>query len=550
MMPRDERGSFLPRPGKLSRRTVLKGGAALATVPFSSFAPLVVPENTTLAANGTLVTGFYQVAPNPWAMDGNSTWTGLVFETLIAIDANYEAVIPALADSWDVSDDQAEYTFHLRQDVKWHDGTLFTSADVVFSYTTLLHPEMIGWLPDYLLLIKGAQSYKKGETTDLPGLTAPDPYTVKLVLEAPSPLLLQNLTTVWILPQHLLQNMSVENMSQEPYFVDQLVGLGPFKFQEHEEEEFITVVRNDDYYRGKPLLDTIIARRFDQDSVAILSQEAGEVDIIGLRSPDDVEHVQSNPDVVAFPGPSVNGQSFFVGKVPAILDDKRVRQALLYAIDREAIVQSLFKGTAHVINTPFVVPWVPIADVNPYTYDPEKAKLLLAEAGWDSGQELRIITDYADPFVGKVLAAIQQYLSDVGVAATIQQADSASLQKDTEEGNFSLRYDGHGVGPDPENSRIYFHSDSGLAWITGFRSDPDVDRLYGEGAILVDQAERAVIYEELALRLNDLAWWLPLWVPLRYWSVSKAVAGVEGKLGAPGYHRAFYAEAEKWQKTQ
>jgi peptide/nickel transport system substrate-binding protein len=408
---------------------------------------------------------------------------------------------------------------------------------------------MVGWLPDSLLLIKGAGSYKRGETTDLPAVTAPDDYTVELVLEAPSPLVLINLSNVWILPQHLLQNMVIADMSQDPYFADQLVGLGPFKFQEHEVEQFITVIRNDDYYRGNPLLDSIISRRFDQDSVAILSQEAGEVDIIGLRSPDDVEHVQGNPNVVAFPGPSVNGQSFFVGRNPEILNDQRVRQALLYAIDREAIVQSLFKGTANIINIPFDVPWVPIDGINQYGYNPDQAKSLLAEAGWDAGQELRIITDYTDPFVGKVLAAVQQYLGDVGVAATIQQADAASIQADLEEANYGLNYNGHAVGPDPESMRIYFHSQSGIPWIVGMRTDAEVDRLFDEGAVLVDQDARATAYEQLAMRLNDLAWWLPMWVPLRYWSVVTSVEGVEGNLGALGYHRAFYSQAEKWQKT-
>ncbi|MEA2512596.1 MAG: peptide/nickel transport system substrate-binding protein [Thermomicrobiales bacterium] len=535
----------------LSRRALLKtaaaGGAAGLALPATNLGPASVAAQGT---GGTLTAMMYQSIPSPWQMQGTAVWTCLVFETLVAWDENYSQIVPALAESWTTSEDGLVYTFKLRQGVTWHDGQPFTAADVVWSYATILHPTIIAasgsWLSPNLKAIKGAAAYSEGTVKELEGAKAPDELTVELTIEKPSPLFLKQVAMPWILPKHLLGEVPLDTLFDHPYFSEQLVGTGPFKFQEWEREQFITVVRNDAYYRGAPKLDSIVARKVDQPSVAILSQQNGELDAIDVRAPEDIEAVKKDANLDVFPGPGMLVQTMGVGNKPEILKDKRVRQAILHAIDRQTIVDSLYKGTAEIVNTPFVVDWVPMDGVNPYPYDPDKAKALLAEAGWDANVTLDIWAYYLDPFTGQLLAAFQQYLSDVGIKTAVQQTDFANIEADYNAGNFGLLYQGSARGPDPDQVYIYFHSKSEYNTLY---SDPEVDRLLDEGRNTLDEAERAKIYNQLAIQLADQSFWLTLWSPLRHWSVVKSVTGTHGKMGTPGLHIPFYSASETWTKA-
>ncbi|HEY7035399.1 MAG TPA: ABC transporter substrate-binding protein [Thermomicrobiales bacterium] len=537
----------------LSRRSLLKqtaaaGAAATLVVPASArFAPSVAAQET----GPSFTTNFYQTIPNPWMMSGQAVWTALVFDTLVAWDENYSGIVPSLAESWTASDDGLVYTFKLRQGVTWHDGQPFTSADIVWSYTTFLQPAVAtasaSWILPNLKSIKGAEAYTTGAAPDLPGVKAVDDLTVEITLEQPSPLFLNQMAMCWILPKHALADVPLDDkFFDAPYFSEQLIGTGPFKFKEWERDQFITVVRHDGYYRGKPLLDSIVARKVDQGSVAILSQQNGELDAIFLTSPDDIETVKKDTNLDVFPGPGMVLQSLGVGNKPEILKDKRVRQAFIYAIDRKTILDTLYKGTAEIVNTPFVVDWVPMDGVNSYDYDPDKAKSLLADAGFDTGTAVDLWAYYTDQFTGQLMAAFQQYLGDVGVKTNVLQTDWENMQADATVGNFGLLYQGSSRGPDPDAVYIYFHSKSEYNKIY---SDPDVDKLLDDGRNTLDQEKRAQIYNQLAVKLNDLNFWLSLWTPLRHWAVVKSVSGAHGKLGTPGLHIPFYTQAETWGKA-
>jgi peptide/nickel transport system substrate-binding protein len=378
-------------------------------------------------------------------------------------------------------------------------------------------------------------------------VTAPDESTVEITLEHSSPLFLNQMAMCWILPKHALEDVPLDDKFFEaPYFSEQLIGTGPFKFKEWERDQFITVVRHDGYYRGKPLLESIVARDVELGSVAILYQQNGDIDAIDVRSPDEIETVKKDANLDVFPGPGMVLQSLGVGNKPELLKDKRVRQALLYALDRQTIVDTLYKGTAQIVNTPFVVDWVPMDGVNPYTYDPDKAKSLLAEADWDTGLSVDLWAYYTDQFTGQLLAAFQQYFGDVGVKTNVLQTEWENMQADAEIGNFGLLYQGSSRGPDPDAVYIYFHSKSEYNKI--YR-DAEIDQLLDEGRNTLDPAQRATIYNQLAVQLNDRSFWLSLWTPLRHWSVVKSVSGVHGKLGTPGLHIPFYTGAETWTKA-
>lgn len=530
----------------VSRRTMLKSTAAAGA---AGFVTLETGPQGAFAqdANSTLTGSFYQPIPNPWQMSGMGIWTSLVFERLVSWDENYANIVPALAESWTTSEDGMVFTFNLRPGVTWHDGTPFTAADIVWSYQTLSHPAITGsWILPNLTQIKGTAAYKAGESEELPSVVAIDDLTVEITLEAPSPLFIQQIAMPFILPKHLLESVPVETLFDDPYFSEQLVGLGPYKFEEWEREQFQTITRHDDYYRGQPMIENIVARKYDQPSVALLAQQNNEVDAVLLLSPDDIATAKEDENLDVFPGPAMLCQSLGTGNKPEILHDKRVRQAILYAIDRKTIIESLYQGTATAINTPFLAEWVPMDGVNPYDYDPEKAKALLAEAGWDPDVTLDVWAYYLDQFTGRLLAAFQQYLGDVGIKTAVQQTDFANIEADYNAGNFGLLYQGSSLGPDPDNVYIYFHSKSEY---NKLYSDPKVDELLDAGRVALDPDERAQIYAELAVLLNDLSFWPVLWAPLRHWAVTKNVTGVNGNMGVPGLHIPFTTHAETWTKA-
>lgn len=534
-----------------SRRDLLKtaaaGGAGTLVLPLSGIA---IPEASAQGTGPTLTGSFYQPNPNPWQEQGTGIWTSLVFETLVAWDENYSKILPSLADSWTASADGSTYTFKLHPGVTWHDGQPFTSADVVWSYTTLLNPAVAkasgSWLVPNLMLIKGASAYNAGTAKDLPGITAPDDATVVITLEQPSPLLLSQLAMPWILPKHLLENAPLSDaFFNDPYFSQKLIGLGPFQFKQWQQDQFITIDKYDGYYRGAPKLNSVVVNMEAQPSVAILAQQKGELDAIFLLSPDDSATVQKDTSLDVFPGPGMIVQSFGTGNKPALLKDQRVRQALLYAIDRQTIINTLYKNQAQIVNTPYVVDWVPLDGVNQYAYDPAKAKSLLAAAGWDSGTTLDVWAYYTDQFTGQLLAAFQQYLGDAGVKTAVKQTDFSNIEADYNAGNFGLLYQGSTRGPDPDNTYIYFSSKS--TYNTLYK-DPDVDKLYDQGRVTLDQTQRAQIYNQLAVKLADLSFWLMLWAPLRNWAVKKTVTGTHNNMGTPGLHFPFYTKAETWTK--
>lgn len=538
----------LDRSHGFSRRDLLMRtaatGAGLAV--FGGLSPLAATAAALQSTGGTVVTTFYPDNPNPWNTGLNGMWTSLLHEPLVALDHTYATVVPAVAESWDVSEDGLTYTFHLRPGVKWHDGTPFTSADVVWSYSTLANPKMAGWVSTNVLSIKGAEAFNAGTATEIAGLSAPDDQTVVIEVESLSAVFLNQLGTVWLLPKHLLEAVPIESFNDDEFFKSSNIGLGPFKFKEWEVDQFITLERFDDYYRGAPKLDAIVTRKVEDFSVAILAQEKGEIDIINVRSPDDIGHTQANADLDVFPGPKVVGNFLEAGAHPPLLSDTRVRQAILYAIDRETILDKLWKGTAAKLDAPIVAPWVNVDQVNPYAYDPEKAKALLAEAEWDSGENVEIVAYYTDQFTSQILAAFQQYLGEVGIKTTIRQAEWADLEADYDANNYGLIYAGGAVGPDPNNIAIYFRS--GLASNPRYK-DAKVDELLDKGLATLDQTERGVIYSELATVLNDLSWYMMLWAPQRYWAVTKTVSGTHDHIGFSGYHIAVYNQPETWSKT-
>jgi peptide/nickel transport system substrate-binding protein len=303
----------------------------------------------------------------------------LVFEGLISSDPSSGQPAPGgLADYWEISPDNRTYTFHLNKDAKWHDGVDFTAADVVFSADALANPE-------------SGSAYTGSFVDTVESWRAIDDDTIEMVAKEPVYTFLFDIQTLYIIPKHIWEDVPLADWRTDPGATgadpSRVIGTGPFKFQEWRPGESVTLVRNDDYYGKVPYLDAYTMRVWPDQTAAVNALLNGEVDSVTLESA-DVAAVEGTPGVAIAEYPSLGFLFYEFNLDPEVTtkwQDQRVRQALIYALDRQSIVDNILLGYAEVAQgtQPTVsYAYAPDRITTKYDYDPEKAAALLDEAGW------------------------------------------------------------------------------------------------------------------------------------------------------------------------
>jgi peptide/nickel transport system substrate-binding protein len=326
-----------------------------------------------------------------------------VMETLLNID-NKENLLPGLAKSWDVSPDGKTVTLHLQQNVKFHDGTDFNAEAVKYN--------LEAWdvtVAPYL--------------SNVTSIDTPDDYTVVLTLQQYDAFLLQRFATGSVgmiaSPTAMKKPTTPETMAE-----DHMVGTGPFKFVSWKRQDFVKYVKNPDYWQpGKPYLDAIEFRFVADYMTRLLSFEAGEADYTGALYPVEANQLQAKgyriePSELTFVWhffpDGANGDSPF--------HDLKVREAVEYAIDKKTIAEGIGEGYMAPAYQ-FAQPKTSYYDAGliQRAYDPDKAKQLLAEAGYPTGFQTKIITDVRVKM--DLVTAVQTYLKDVGIDCELEVAD-------------------------------------------------------------------------------------------------------------------------------
>ena len=317
-------------------------------------------------------------------------------------------VVPQLAESWEVVS-PTEWVFYLRKGVKWHDGTSFTAEDVKFTIDRLVKEGMIN----------GITSPRKSLLGTVNGAEIIDTYTVKLTLDAPMGHLLAFLPFQEIVAKHYVEKVGDDYLAEHP------MGTGPFKFVRWDKGTQVVMERFDDYYGGSPdippvgpaRVKTVIFKVIPETSSRISALLAGEVDIITKVPTDLMGQIEASSNATIA---TCNGtRSYFVGMNCAngVFADKKVRQAMNYAIDMQKIVDTFYSGLGVVIPTILSPNAFGYADLSPYAYDPKKAKEMLAEAGYPNG--FSVVIDTED-FIKDVAQAYAQMLREVGINASVQ----------------------------------------------------------------------------------------------------------------------------------
>jgi peptide/nickel transport system substrate-binding protein len=369
---------------------VLAPGAWAATQPVSG---------------GTLV---YGAGADPDSLDPANTDsnTGEAFghmmnNYLVRFDAKVK-IHPDLATEWTQSKDGLTWTFKLRKGVKFHDGTPFNAEAVKYNFERFLGPEKPLKASLHTPIIKSVDVV--------------DEFTIRFNLKTPFAFFLNNLAhSASGIVSPTAHKKWGKDLTLHP------VGTGPFKFVEWVRGDHVTLVRNDDYYEGKPRLEKIVVKTVREDSARVLGLEAGDYDLIVRIPPEEVPRLMQEGKVRTYAEQSNRALRIGFNETKKPFNDVRVRQALNYAIDKESIVKNIYQGLAAVIPDvvgPLNIGYVPVKG---YPYDPVKAKKLLAEAGHPNGFKTTLWTPkgrYLKDF--ELVQAVQQQLQAIGVDAKLE----------------------------------------------------------------------------------------------------------------------------------
>jgi peptide/nickel transport system substrate-binding protein len=454
----------------------------------------------------------------------------IVFDSLTKFNDDVQFA-PRLADSWDINEDSTEFTFHLNPDAVWHDGTPVTAADVEYTIWAISDPEIPTNRGANISFLKGLDGSKRPEGVDtVEGVEVIDDHTIKLTTNNPvDPLaLLEQIgNQVWIIPKHILEDVAPADFDTQDFWLNPTVGSGAFKFVRYETDQFIELERNDDYYMGKPHLDRVIIS-IVTPATMVAQLEKGEVDIsaaggIGDIPLDDWDRVQALSNVTASSYQD-NGYQYMIinGNPDLPWADKRIRQALAYGVNRQLIVDSLLKGQGVVANGPIV----PVTFYyNPeiegqYPYDPDKAKELLTEAGWDFNSEVTLLVPIGNTVRELSADIIQANLAEIGVKVSIEKMDFPTLISRFQAGDFDLGLVGWGGTLDPDVRSQY---QTGGQYNFGQMSIPEIDDLLEKGAQTAVPDDRKAIYDEFQTVFLDEMPIVPLYWPLRLAAINNRV---------------------------
>jgi peptide/nickel transport system substrate-binding protein len=429
-----------------------------------------------------------------------------VMETLVSLFNDAGELQPDLATKWEISGDGLTYTFHLR-DAKFHTGDPVTADDVNFTFARQLDPNN-EWY-------KKMGPFPYGNT-EFPYLLAdktesPDPKTVIFHLSQPDSTFLDNLTWAGngIIPAALVKQV-LNDFSQHP------VGAGPFKFTSYEKGTSFILERFDDYWAGPAYLDKIIFKPVVEDASRLVQLQAGQLDLVPALPPDLAAKAKadSNLGLIQKLGNHIWWVTLNTHEKP--FQDKRVRQAMNYAIDKQAIVKSVLAGLAEISPT-FGYPGSPYFDSNiqPYPYDPDKAKSLLADAGYADGfSTVFLVPQSGSGMIAptQIATVMQSQLAQVGVKAQIQVLEWTSYLSSYFAG---LDKPQAGMGQmswmvPSSNPGMYVNElligNGGLD--AGYYDNPDVNKLLLQARATTDENQRADIYKQAAKIVADDAPWI------------------------------------------
>lgn len=461
---------------------------------------------------------------------------GLIFNGLVKYDKNLN-LTGDLAESWDISSDGLEITFHLRKGVKWQDGHEFTSEDVLFGFNTITNP-------------KTPTAYA-GDFLEVQEATAPDPLTFKVKYKKPFAPALSSWGNLVVLPKHMLegQDITKSNLTRNP------IGTGPYKLKEWKTQERIVLEANPDYFEGKPCIQQFIMRIIPDTATMFLELKQGGLDWMGL-SPIQYSRQTINQffdkNFKKYKYLSFSYTYMGFNLTSPLFQDKRIRNAVSHAIDKQELVEGILLGFGEPATGPYKPDsWFYNPDVPKFDYDPEKARKLLQETGWKDtdgdgildkdGQKFSFtaLTNQGNSIREKTAQIIQYRLKQVGIEMKIRTLEwTAFLNDFIDKRRFEAVILGWTTGQDPDIYDIWHSSKTGYKELNfiGYKNN-DLDALLEAGRAEFDREKRKTIYFKAQEILANEQPYIFLYVPQSLPVIHQRFKGIDP--GASGISHNF-----------
>jgi len=412
----------------------------------------------------------------------------LVYDGLVRLNTNLEPT-PALAESWENPDD-VTWIFHLREDVVFHDGSALTAEDVKFTFSSILNPDMNAPYRSLYEPIKNIEIV--------------DQYTIKFELEEPYAPMLAYMD-LGIVPKD-----AGEEMASAP------IGTGPYQMDNWSRNDSIQFSANNDYWNGSPQTENVIYYIIPDNTTRASALEAGDIDLIhSPLSPLDINRLRGYDQFVVNETTGLGFTYLNFNWESDLISELEVRKAIAHSVDKEAIAEGIYDGMDSPGVSPLIPPfWAYDEDLTGYPFDLDEARKILDEAGWSDvdgdgtrirdGERLEITlsTHSEDPNRIQAVEYLQQFLSLIGIDASIEINEWPTFQSDLIEGNHDVALLGWLNLVEPDRAMYnQFHSEGGSNY--GNINLPELDELLEKGRTTLEQEERTRIYQEAAQIVVD-----------------------------------------------
>lgn len=485
----------------INRREFLKRSAILGLGSLSALAS----ERITSAASRDRVVVFQGVgldSLHPYAYSGggiSGIWQHVI-EPLVEMDFSRNEYVGLLAESWEFQG--KKWLFHLRKNVRFHDGSPFTSKDVLFSIDRM---------------VKDRKSLQASNFAEVTGVEAPDDYTVTITTKQPNAVLLERLNNRFMVSQSVTE----KNGNQLDNYK---IGTGPYKLVSWQRAGNLVLTRNDDYWRAKPEIKEVLFKTVKEEAARVAGLLAGQADAISNLPIEEIERVEKNPRtrVEKVQGYRMYFLAMNVAHKP--FDNKLVRRAFNYSVDPTVILKHIFEGNGYVLNGPLssnMIGYDPA--IKRYAYDPKKARELLAKAGYPNGLEVKLYLAPDRHLKGKeVCQVIARQLSESGIKAELvpQEYPIYWGRDGVNGGMLPFYYAGRSAYDADTFYDQYFHT--GVTKRTGY-SNPELDKLIEEEQQTGDHKKRVAVLQQAGRIVMEDAPIVPLYTLAEIYGLARNI---------------------------
>jgi len=486
-------------------------GSGTTTTPSSSTKFTIEPARH---KGGQLIEGTFSDAQTLNSMLSQDTSSGtlinLIFQGMVGANPSTTEPMGVVAKSWEVSPDGVTYTFTLNDGVTFHDGQPLTANDVKFTYDFGMN--------------KDSKSVRLSTLTDrIKSVDVVDDLHIKYTLLKPNSAFLASNCGYGIMPKHILESVPVAQVAQDPFSTGKkgrTIGSGPFMFDEWIKDDHATLVKNPSFWMGEVNLDKFIYKVVPNQSVEVQQLKTGEIDYGGVQPSDFADmQKQSNVNVSAYDGFTFTYyETNLDPSKTAVFQDKAVRQALLYGLDRQQMVKAIDFGLAEVaVGTIPKISWAynPDGITLKYPYDPDKAKSLLDGAGWKVGPDgirakngkklaFTVYTNSGNTVRENYITVFQQQWKTLGIEVTPKTEEwNAFLNRLDPQHDFEMALLGFSWGVDPDQTSMWACNQYGTGFNDVKYCNPQVDKLLADGLATTDHAKRKAIYTQMENILMD-----------------------------------------------